>query len=70
MENDKNKNTALLDQNFDIVPNENNKHYLSNKKVFPIEKKCNDSKNDDIRIFNIFDPESGRYIRKVVRKKI
>lgn len=70
MEKENNKNAPLLDkkgvktQNLNHDPNQ----ILSNKKVFPLEEKTKDSNVEDIRIFNIFDPESGRYIRKIVKK--
>ena len=68
MENGNNKKTPLIDKIFDRGLNENNKQSLSNKKVFPIEKKTNESIEDEVKTFLVFDPESGKYIRKIVRK--
>jgi len=67
MENDTNKKTTLIDKIEDKEHNQNNKNTISNKKIYPIEKKNKES-IEDIKIFNIFDPESGKYIRKIVRK--
>lgn len=67
MENENYRQTQLLEKNDD--EDVKTKGTLSsNKKVFPLEKKTKESVEEDIKIFNIFDPETGKYIRKIVKK--
>ncbi len=62
-----NKEEILLNKNIDNQDqNLDKKDISSKKKIFP--KENNMIEDEDIRVFNIFDPESGKYVKKYVKK--
>ena len=47
---------------------DNQNHKNSKKKIFPINQNEITEKSENIMILNIFNPETGEYIKKAVRK--
>lgn len=53
----------------EVIKQKEKGYSISSKKVFPIENEKKDEANEDnIMILNIFNPDTGEYVKKAVRR--
>jgi len=69
MENNINNKQESFLRKEDKFEEENEKNIkYSNNKVFPISNKKSNKSEEDVRIISIYDPETGKYIKKYIKK--